>query len=137
MWLYQGSSFSEENIKNYKCFVYCITNLHTGKKYIGKKKFETFRRKKYKNRKNKKKVVKQSDWQTYFGSNKELNLDVQNLGTDKFKREILLLCNSTGEASYYESKYQFENDVLLKPDEYYNTWIMCRVHRQHLIKEKK
>ena len=34
--------------------------------------------------------------------------------------------------SYMEAKYQFEEDVLLKPNLYYNGWIMCRARRAHL-----
>ena len=34
--------------------------------------------------------------------------------------------------SYYEMKYQIDNDVLLKPNEYYNAFVGGKIHRKHL-----
>ena len=39
MWFYKDKEFSEKDIENYFGFVYCITNLKTNRKYIGKKFF--------------------------------------------------------------------------------------------------
>jgi hypothetical protein len=61
-----------------------------------------------------------------------LNNDVLELGQDKFKREILVLCKSKGTANYWEAKLQMEQSVLEKPDEYYNEWIIVKVHRSHI-----
>ena len=74
-----------------------------------------------------------SDWLDYYGSNKELNEHVDLYGKDKFKREILYLCKSKGEASYLEAKEQFARDALMTED-YYNTWIMVRVRKSHIKK---
>ena len=38
-WTYQGKEFTSEDINDYQGFVYLITNLENGKKYIGKKFF--------------------------------------------------------------------------------------------------
>ena len=73
---------------------------------------------------------------SYYGSNKELQADVDSLGTDNFSREILRLCKTKGEFAYYEAKYQFDNSVL-ESDEYYNSWIQVKVHKKHLTKKKK
>ena len=77
-------------------FVYLITNTISGRKYVGKKlsKFSktSYKVVKLKNGKKKRKRIKSkvdSDWQTYYGSNVELNKDVETLGVDKFTREIL------------------------------------------------
>jgi hypothetical protein len=43
----------------------------------------------------------------------------------------LRLCKSKGEFAYFEAKFQFDLNVL-ESDEYYNSWIMCRVHKKHL-----
>ena len=128
-WYQNGLIIDEETVYDYVGFVYNITNLTTGKKYIGKKLFKKTKTKQVKGKK--KRVKVSSDWQTYYGSNKELQEDVQSLGIHNFKREILRLCKTKGECNYWEAKYQFENDVLLK-DEWYNTWIMVKVHRAHL-----
>ena len=114
-------------------FVYLITNVVDGKKYVGKKLFWSSKTKMVKKKKKRFKV--ESDWASYFGSNKELQEDVERLGHESFTREILRLCRSKGECSYYEAKLQFEKDVLTS-DEYYNSWIMVKVHKNHLLTKK-
>ena len=132
MWFYNGEYY--DTIGDYVGFVYLITNQTNGKKYIGKKNFYFTKTRTIKGKRKRSKV--ESDWQDYYGSNKELQADVELLGKENFKREILKLCKSKGEFGYYEAKYQFENNVL-ENDEYYNTWIMCRVHKKHLTFIKK
>ena len=91
-----------------------------------------FRSAKTKQVKGKKKKIKvSSDWQTYYGSSAELTKDVIQLGHDKFKREILHLCQSKGTCGYLEAKEQFVRGAL-ETEEYYNTWIMVRVRKSHL-----
>ena len=128
-WLYNDNEFTEEQIGEYYGFVYCITNLVTGKKYIGKKFFYSSKTKQVKGKKKRYKVF--SDWQTYYGSNEELKKDVIIHGKESFKREILHLCLSKGTAGYLEAKEQFVNGVL-EGDNYYNSWIMVRVRKSHL-----
>ena len=94
-WTYQGQlveTLPEDCIG----FVYEITNLLSGKRYIGKKlaKFSktTYKTVKLKNGTKKRKKIRNkidSDWQTYYGSNDQLNKDVAALGQDNFTREIL------------------------------------------------
>lgn len=110
-------------------FVYRITNETDGRKYIGKKLFKFTRSSKKKGKRVKKQV--DSDWKDYYGSNKELLGDVEGLGKKSFKREILYLCKTKGEASYLEAKEQFACDALLSED-YYNAWIMIRVRKSHV-----
>ena len=132
MWLYDNAEFTD--VGEYVGFVYLITNLTNGRKYIGKKNFYFTKTRTIKGKRKRTKV--ESDWKDYYGSNKELQADVEFLGKDLFERKILKLCKSKGEFGYYEAKYQFENNVL-ENDEYYNTWIMCRVHKKHLTFIKK
>jgi Putative endonuclease segE, GIY-YIG domain len=119
-------------------FVYIITNLVNNRKYIGKKlaKFSktTYKTVKLKNGTKKKKKIRSkidSDWQTYYGSNDELNKDVTQLGAEKFQREILYYCKSKAECSYIEAREQFTNKVLESAD-YYNGQISVRVHGSHI-----
>lgn len=136
-WTYQGQLVHElpEECTGY---VYLITNLITGKKYIGKKlaKFSrtTYKTVKLKNGAKKRKRIKSkidSDWLTYYGSNTQLNEDVKNLGTDKFTREILYYCNSKAICSYIELREQVLRKVL-ESDEYYNGHIQARIHKSHI-----
>lgn len=120
-------------------FVYLITNLVTGKKYIGKKlaKFKktTYKVVKLKNGTKKRKKIRgtiDSDWQEYYGSSDNLAKDILVLGISNFKREILYYCKSKAECSYIEAREQFSRQVL-ESDEYYNGHIQVRVHKSHII----
>jgi hypothetical protein len=120
-------------------FVYVITNSVTNRKYIGKKlaKFSktTYKTVKLKNGTKKKKKIRSkidSDWQDYYGSNIELNKDVEILGKDKFLREILYYCTSKAQCSYIEAREQFTNKVLESAD-WYNGHIQVRVHGSHIL----
>jgi len=122
-------------------FVYLITNVLSGRKYIGKKlaKFSktTYKTVKLKNGTKKKKKIRSkidSDWQEYYGSNIELNKDVEQLGKENFTREILYYCKSKSECSYIEAREQFDRKVLESTD-YYNGHIQVRVHGSHIIKK--
>ena len=137
MWLFENTPV-EALPETCVGFVYLITNNKTGRKYIGKKlaKFSktTYRTVKLKNGNKKKKRIKSkidSDWLTYYGSNEELNKDVQTLGSENFTREILYYCNSKAECSYIEAREQFRHQVL-ESDDYYNGQISVRVHGSHI-----
>ena len=114
-------------------FVYLITNLTNNRKYIGKKlaRFKTSKPP-LKGRKNKRRGTKESNWREYYGSNDELNNDIEQLGTENFQREILYCCNSKAECSYIEAREQFRHKVLETP-QYYNGHIQVRVHGSHII----
>ena len=136
MWHYNNEVYdpSEAELKQYVGFVYLITEKSTGKKYIGKKLFWSTRRLPPLKGKTRKRVVKkESDWRKYYGSSEELKLLVENKGGDNYHREILRLCITKGECSYYEAKEQFAHDVLLS-DEYYNEFIGCKIHSKHIKK---
>ena len=128
-WKYNGKDFTEDLVGNNYGFVYQITNLTNGRKYIGKKFFYSAKTKQVKG---KKKMYKaSSNWQTYYGSSDNLTKDVLQLGHENFKREILHLCLTKGECGYLEAKEQFRNNVL-ETDNYYNSWIMVRVRKDHI-----
>jgi hypothetical protein len=125
-WTYQGNTVNE--IPEGKLgFVYLITNLKTGQKYIGKK-LAQFKRTKppLKGKKLKRRSTVESDWRDYWGSSDRLNADVAQLGPENFTREILYYCTSKAEMSYIEAREQFDRRVL-ETDEYYNGIINCRV----------
>lgn len=137
-WLYQGSiveTLPEECIG----FVYLITNNTSGRKYLGKKlaKFSktSYKTIKLKNGNKKKKKIRtkiDSDWRDYYGSNIELNKDVETLGKENFTREILYYCISKAQCSYIEAREQFTRKVL-ESAEWYNGHIQVRVHGSHII----
>jgi hypothetical protein len=138
-WLYESNQI-ETLPEDCVGFVYLITNNITGRKYIGKKlaKFSrtTYKTVKLKNGNKKKKKIRSkidSDWQTYYGSNIELNKDIERLGAGNFTREILYYCKSKAECSYIEAREQFTHKVL-ESDDWYNGHIQVRVHGSHIKK---
>lgn len=131
MWIYNEQIY-DETPDDYQGFVYVITELDTDKKYIGKKNF--WRPKvlpKNSKRTRRIRTKTESNWRDYYGSNKEVQILVESKGKSNYKREILRLCKTKGEMSYYEAKLQFENDVLLS-DIYYNEFIGCKIHSKHI-----
>jgi len=129
-WLYKGIEFvppKNFSSDDYYGFVYMITNRATGRKYVGKKFFWSKKTLPItKTRKRRKRLLVESDWRDYYGSNVHLKEEVQKMGADCFHREILHLCKSKGECAYMETKEQFDRDVLLT-DDYYNGIINCRI----------
>lgn len=135
MWTYNEQLY-DETPEDYQGFVYMITDLTNNKKYIGKKFFwKPKTLPKTKTRKRRVKTRVESDWRSYYGSSAEVKSLVEERGAESFKREILRLCKTKGECSYYEAKLQFEYDVLLR-DDFYNEFIGCKIHAKHLTTTK-
>ena len=128
-WLYNNEIFESEHIDTNCGFVYIITNMLDNKKYIGKKLFWSSKTKQV--NKKKKKIKVESDWKEYYGSSESLLTDIDKYGRHNFKREIIRVCKTKGECSYFEAKEQFLVDAVIDPC-YYNTWISVRVRRSHL-----
>ena len=123
--------FTEEHIGEAFGFVYMITHLKTGRKYIGKKFFTKSKTKQVKGKKKRSRVS--SDWMTYWGSNKKLQEEVKENGEDQYVREILHLCKSRSECSYWETFEIFSRHALMH-ESYYNEWVSCRIRKDHLVK---
>jgi hypothetical protein len=138
MWIYNNKEITAlpDDVVG---FVYLITNTSNDKKYIGKK-LAKFAKTRYKmhTQKNGKRVKKKirnhidSDWLTYYGSSEALTKDIELQGKDQFSREIIRLCYSKAECSYWEAKEQFYNGVLETAD-WYNAQISVRVHKKNIL----
>ena len=130
-WSYKGTTFTSADIGEFFGYVYCITNIETGKKYIGRKYFTSRR----KPRGGKRKVTSESDWKRYYGSSEELKSDVKRLGKENFRREIISLHKTLGKVNYEETKQLFLNNVLIESLDdgtpaYYNSNILGRYMRK-------
>jgi hypothetical protein len=125
--------FTEDKVGDAFGMVYLITHLPTGRKYIGKKFFTKSKTKQVKGKKKRTRV--KSDWETYYGSNKVLQEEVKVNGADQYTREVLHLCKSRSECSYWETFEIFSNHALLN-EHYYNEWVSCRIRKDHLIKKQ-
>ena len=130
-WTYEGTAFTSDDIDNFFGFVYCITNLKTGRQYIGRKYFWKFRTPRGKKRK----VKSESDWKNYYGSSEELKEEIQQLGRHNFSRVMLSLHKTAGKTNYEETKQLFVNGVLTEQlddgtPKYYNSNILSRYFRK-------
>ena len=130
-WTYQGAAFTSEHINDFFGFVYRITNLQTGKQYIGRKYFTQHR----KPRGGKRRVTSESDWKKYYGSSPELKEDVKRFGKSIFKREIISLHKTLGKTNYEETRQLFLNNVLTESLDdgtpaYYNSNVLGRYYRK-------
>lgn len=120
MWQYnQETNF--EIPENALGFIYQITNLLDDRIYIGRKMLSSNRKTKLtkkdkllveNKRKKFKRVIKETDWRDYWSSCDELKRDVQSLGQDKFKREILCFCDSKMDMTFRELYFQVKFEVL-------------------------
>ena len=130
-WLYQGTAFTSDDIDGKFGFVYRITNIQTGKQYIGRKYFVQKRKPKG----GKRRVTSESDWKKYYGSCPELKEDIKKFGKDIFKREILSLHTSVGKTNFEETRQLFLHNVLTEKltddtPAYYNSNILGRYYRK-------
>ena len=125
-------------------FVYKITNLTDGRFYIGKKVF--WNNKKHKltkkqlaeqtgpGRKPTFEVIRtESDWKTYWGSNKQLLADIKALGEDHFECLILHVCKTKKQLTYYEMHYQCKFECLVSPSLSYNDNILGKFFSKDLL----
>ena len=146
-WLYEDEEITsiEQFPKNCHGFVYKITNLQNGKIYIGRKILINTLNKKLTKKElleqtgpgrkpTKKKVIKESNWLSYWGSNKPLLEDIQELGKEKFKREIIKLTFSKKQLTYYELHYQCIFEVLTRDS--YNSNILGKFYPKDLVEEQ-
>jgi len=130
-WIFNEDEFTEPS-EDHVGFVYLITEISTGKKYIGKKLFwRTLKLKPLKGKTRSRKVTKQSDWMKYYGSSLALQNALAENGPENYKREILHMCRTKGEMSYIECVEQIQRKVLFRED-YYNEFIGVKIHSKHV-----
>ena len=148
MWLYKKDVIDsiEKMPKDTYGFIYQVTHLPTGRKYIGKKvlyfernvrlgKRELQALKEERKAKgiggrvpSKKKVIKESDWKTYYGSQTEIKDFVKNGKESDFEREILKFVDNKKHLTYFECKYLFIYEVLENNQEYINDNILAKFY---------
>ena len=124
---YYNNQLIDAAPEEYAGFVYEIHDTLNQRYYIGKKLFWTTKKlPPLKGRKNKRHKRVETDWRDYYGSCDELNAQRKIIGNQHFQRKILVLCKNKTQMSYFETKMQFDRDVLFK-DEYYNGFIGCKI----------
>lgn len=103
---------AEFDINEWFGFIYRIVEVNTGREYIGKKQFWSYTNKKIKNKKNRKRVVKESDWKTYTSSSKHLNSAIEENGIENYSFFIESLHKTRGSLFYAEVEKQIKENVL-------------------------
>ena len=134
-WTYNGQLITEiqDMPENTYGFIYEVFHKPSGKKYLGKKVLHFNRTlPPLKGMKRKRKVVKESDWRTYFGSHAEIKQLIKEEKQDEFERRILQFVPTKKLLTYYECKYLFINEVL-EHDEYINDNILAKFYRKDFI----
>ena len=104
-------------------FVYIITNTKTTKAYVGCKQYFM----------GKKKIPYK--WETYTGSSKYLNEDIEKIGKEHFTFEVIAEYKDKRSLRYYEAYYQIKWDVLTAVIEgtdepaFYNSYVGGKFYR--------
>jgi hypothetical protein len=132
-WYFKEEPFIEAD-KKWSGFVYNITDLTNGKKYIGKKFFWT----KPKNPKTGKRELKESNWRIYYGSNVILKQFVKDKGFMNFRRDIVSIHTLLRDVNYMEMKLQYALGVLEQVGEdeemIYMNGNIAGKHWSHLVR---
>ena len=136
-WVYNSKPITNLNDfpKDTFGFIYIVKNNDTNKSYIGNK--VLYHNKKVKlgkkevaeltgvGRKPTTKIVtKESDWETYYGSNKEVMQLIKDGKQDLFTRTIIKLAPNKKLLTYYETQALFTYKVLEHPESFYNDNIL-------------
>lgn len=138
MWLYKGRKIDniEDMPDNTYGFIYEVIHNPTGRKYIGKKVL-IFNRTlpPLKGTKRKRKVQKESDWMTYYGSHQEIKALIKEGKQEEFSREVLEFVPTKKLLTYFECKYLFIKEVL-EHNEYINDNILAKFYRKDFNYDK-
>ena len=123
MWKYNNEEISDISEIPYGAFGFVYEVLHkpSGKKYIGRKQLISVITKALgkkelaeitdKRASKKKKVQKESDWKTYYGSHSEIKQLIKGGKQEEFERKILEFAFSPKHLTYLETKYLFSLEV--------------------------
>lgn len=127
-WTFEGNEV-DEPVADMLGFVYKITNITTGRFYIGRKNVVSKSTKPPLAGEKKKRITfKESDWKHYWSSSKELQADIETLGVDNFKREILVWCANISVLQYLEQYHIFTNNCMVSSLAY-NSWFDVKLRK--------
>tara|TARA_R110000803_G_scaffold77862_2_gene142744 strand:+ start:1735 stop:2223 length:489 start_codon:yes stop_codon:yes gene_type:complete len=155
-WTYESQpieNISDMPVNTYG-FIYEVEHIPSGRRYLGKKVLYFERNKRLgiralaalkEERKLKgiggrtplkQKVVTESDWKTYYGSQKEILQLVKEGKTTDFSRKILKYVRDKKQLTYFECKYLFINEVLETSNKYINDNILGKFYRKDFFNDK-
>lgn len=144
MWKYKNGVISDISEIPYGAFGFVYEVLHTpsGKKYVGRKQLISVTTKALgkkelaeitdKRASKKKKVQKESDWKTYYGSHSEIKQLIKEGKKEEFERTILEFAFAPKHLTYLETKYLFSLGVLENGEVYFNDNILGKFFRKDI-----
>ena len=155
-WTYENNPINNisDMPENTYGFIYEVEHIPTGRKYLGKKVLYFERNKRLGKRALtalreerrakgiggrtplKQKIISESDWKTYFGSQKEILLLVKEGKNTDFKKKILKYVKDKKQLTYFECKYLFINEVLESDNKYINDNILGKFYRKDFSDDK-
>ena len=155
-WTYENNPINNisDMPENTYGFIYEVEHIPTGRKYLGKKVLYFERNKRLGKRALtalreerrakgiggrtplKQKIISESDWKTYFGSQKEILLLVKEGKNTDFKKKILKYVKDKKQLTYFECKYLFINEVLESDNKYINDNILGKFYRKDFTDDK-
>jgi len=150
-WIYNSETINDitEFPPNTYGFVYQVKHIPSNKIYIGKKVLFFTRKVKLGKKElealgtvigrkpSYKLAVKESDWKTYYGSQKEIKTLLKESKTSDWERSIIKCVPSKKLLTYFEVKYQMLYQVLEKPDEFFNDNILGKFYTKDFAEIKE
>ena len=145
MWLYQNKEIKElEDMPEGSFgFIYEVTHIPTGKKYLGRKQLISVTTKALgkkelalitdKRSSKKKTIKKQTDWKTYYGSHPQIKQLIKENKQSEFTREILMFVPTKKQLTYYEDKYLYMKEVIEPGSTYFNDNISGRFFKKDFL----
>jgi len=145
MWLYKDEEINEltDMPENTFGFIYEVTHIVSGKKYIGRKQLISVITKALgkkelalqtdKRLSKKKTVKKETDWKTYYGSHPEIKQLIKEGKALEFTREIVMFVPTKKQLTYYEDKYLYMKGVIEPGSIYYNDNISGRFFKKDFL----
>lgn len=150
-WIYKGETINDvtEFPPNTYGFVYKVRHIPSNKTYIGKKILFFTRKVKLGKKElealgtvigrkpSYKLAVKESDWKSYHGSQKEIKQILKESKAKDWERTIMKCLPSKKLLTYFEVKYQMIYQVLEKPEEFFNDNILGKFYTKDFIDIKE
>lgn len=132
MWIYKDKELVDEMIpEKAEGFVYLLTYVPTGQRYIGRKLLTKAHR-----RQKNKKIIRsriESDWRTYWSSSPEILSIIEKEGnTDNFKREVLMFAFTKGQLNYLEERLLYSIGSM-ESTEWLNSNIRSKMYKRNII----
>ena len=94
-WIHNGKHMTYIPNDKYYGFVYLVTQISTGREYVGKKAFWS----------EKEGEIKESNWLNYATSSKELQMTIKE-NPDDFKTKVIEFAYTEKQLAYFEYKWQ-------------------------------